>query len=773
VAKHKKQPRLRFLDRVHQPASADPEQTGLQAFLKGDLSGAIGQWNAIAAPRDAVKAALAEVYFRRGLLASDPAARQADLDRAERLQPGEARITYLQGIEAHRRGELAQAVARYQTVLRADPSWPGAALLLGLATLRREPASDMAALLGSTPAIRAQLAPVQTLLQGGAPPLGAGTALDAFWHGLGLIEAGDGSALALLEDNRSLPAAHAGVIRRYYRGVAAAQTGDREAAFKAWRSSLRPDDSPSWLKSNLIALLVESDGARLDQEDLLADSPFHTILRDMAANDTDLAEQMAMSLDRAARQAAATKEWRTAAARWEKARALVSAVPKLGTPRRLHHNLAIAYESLERWHDAAEAWRALLRTRPRGAKREQTGQAADYSDAQWRWIQDRVIECYKRADTPGEAVALYRQALKRDPQDVELHMGLALALIANEQEQAATNELQRVLDIDPKHIAARLELSEIAVQYDDYDWALRLLRGAHADAPDRENVTRALVSALREQGRSLHMSLSFGKAIMAYAEGARLAPDDWEFPMDMARAYFDKKQPKQARERLQHTATLIGNDPRGWTQLIGTWAVAGDLDEARAALEQAEARPGLPGDFHLEIATFLLGSPRAILPPVPSIGRTVSSSTESLVSLAVEAIERGAARNAGSAGYRDRAARSLMLDHPAAALRWATEAVHLAPESPENLVTLGIVLGLNALAKDAELMLRSAARLARKQGKSELAARATSFIRLVGNAASLRQEILMAKAFEQLDRLGELDLFDDMDMPDYMDPFGL
>jgi tetratricopeptide (TPR) repeat protein len=772
VAKHKKQPRLRFLERVGQPAPADPEQAGLRAFLSGNLQAAITQWSTIAAPREAVKAALAEAYFRRGMLATDPALRHADLDRAERLQADDVRISYVLGIEAHRRGDFAQASTHYRAALTSDPSWPGVALLLGLATLHLEPRADLATLPGSTPEARATLAPIQTLMQAGVPPLNAGTALDSLWHGLGLIDAGDGSALPLLDDNRPLPAAQAGVIRRYYRGVAAAQSGDMDAAFKAWRNSLRPGRSSPWLRSNMVVMLLENDGARLDQEDLLADSPLTRFLYDEASTDIALAEQLAKSLDRAARQASEARDWSSAAARWEKARSLISAVPALGTPRRLHHNLAIAYEMMERWHDAAEAWRALLRTRPRGVRRAQAGREPDYSDTQWRWIQDRVIECYKRADTPGEAVTLYRQALKKAPQDVELHMGLALALIANEQEQAATNELQRVLEIDPKHIDARVELSDLIMDY-DYQGALRLLRGAHADAPDRDNVTHALASALRDAGRELHADGSYKTAIALYEEGSKLLPDDWEFPLDSARVYFDQKKPAQGRERLEQVAALVGNDPRGRLQLIATWAASGDFSSARDALEQAESLPGLPYDFHLELAKLLLASQKAPQLSFARVAQKADANAERLQSLAVEFIERGAARNADNADYHDRSARALMLELPAVAMGLASEAVRLAPGSPQNLITLGLMQGLNGLSREAEQTLRGAARLARKQGNTGLADTATAFIRLTGNATSLREELMYTMAFEQLKQLGIGGMLDDLDIPDDIDSFGL
>jgi tetratricopeptide (TPR) repeat protein len=266
-----------------------------------------------------------------------------------------------------------------------------------------------------------------------------------------------------------------------------------------------------------------------------------------------------------------------------------------------------------------------------------------------------------------------------------------------------------VLEIDPKHIDARLELGDLIMEY-DVQGALRLMRGAHADAPDRDDVTQALASALRDLGRELHGSGSYDKALALYEEGSRLLPGDWEFPLEEAQVYFDKRKPVQAGQRLEHAAALVGNDPRGRLQLIATWAVAGNLAAARAALEQAESRPGLPNDFHLELARLLLAGQSAAQPPFAPARRKAAANTERLQGMAVEVIERGAARNVDNADYYDRAARALMFDRPAVALGLAGEAVRLVPESPDNLVTLGIVQGLNAQSREAEQTLRGAPR---------------------------------------------------------------
>ncbi|MGH2387866.1 MAG: tetratricopeptide repeat protein, partial [Chloroflexota bacterium] len=281
MAKHKKRPTLRIFDRIKQPAQPDPARDGLYAFQGGKLDEAIGIWRAISPQTDALKTALAEAYVRRALLhiAVPPAA--ADLLRAERLQPTDPRVQYLLGLAAHHAGDPAEAATRYRTVLEADPAWPGAGLLLGLAILRQDAPADLAALPGSTPEIRTALAPIQTLLRGGQPADHEG-AVDRFWYGLGLIRAGDGSAREALEDNRPLPAARVTAIRRYYRGVAAAQQDELDVAFRAWQHVSGDSASQPWLSANLAAVLLQIDAVHLDPENLEGNNPLGRRLRALA-----------------------------------------------------------------------------------------------------------------------------------------------------------------------------------------------------------------------------------------------------------------------------------------------------------------------------------------------------------------------------------------------------------------------------------------------------------------------------------------------------------
>jgi hypothetical protein len=68
---------------------------------------------------------------------------------------------------------------------------------------------------------------------------------------------------------------------------------------------------------------------------------------------------------------------------------------------------------------------------------------------------------------------------------------------------------------------------------------------------------------------------------------------------------------------------------------------------------------------------------------------------------------------------------------------------------------------------------RCAARLARKQGKSDLADTATLLIQLARQPATLREELMLMLTFERLRSLGAMDMLGGMDMPDDFDSFGL
>ena len=712
----------------------DQFQQGLRAFEAGNFDGAITVWSPLAQRDPRVQAPLAEAFFRRAIAHHSVEARVSGLEYALRLAQGDTRYQYHLGLARHLTGDFAAAIRHYRTVLDADRDWPGAAMVLALASLEQDAHVDLAALPGSTPAVRAALAPVQALLQGNIPAPAGDSPLDRLWQGLGRLRAGDSAAGDILADGRPLPSAAADAVRHYYLGVAAAQAGDPRRALQAWQHpSVTRLDRP-WLHDNLVAVLLQRLGEQLASDDTVGAAATAQQALPFAGGSTALAEAIVVASDRAAHAAATAGNWEQAAALWETARDAVGSVPGLGSPRPLLHNLALAYEAQERWLEAAEAWRAMLRTRPR--RRDTRADDGQMSDAQWAWVRRRVVEAYKRAGTPGEAVAVFRQAIKADPGDLEMRLQLAEALLANDQAQAASNELQRILQIDPQHVEAQLRLASLHIESSEWQAAEQLIRRVLAQQPAHAEAQRYLARLLLGHGTALHEGGQLAAARRRFEEGQQAAPDDYRFPLNLARIAVDQRKSGQIRPLLERALELGADQPAAYVAIIDCWSAADQIAEARAVLARAEAELTLAPDFYLELGTTLLaqeappplfGSPFGLPIPRPAPTDTPRSL------LATEVLDRAVALRPDDPRLRLAIAAGLVSSRVDLALTYAEAAAKLSPDDPNVLLMLGLVLDLNDRTRDAKQTLRRAARLARQQGRRDLADHADTLYRGAGD----------------------------------------
>jgi len=699
----------------------DMRQRGLQLFQAGKYDEAIEIWSRILPSEPTLTAALAEAYFRRSLTRRLNAERLLDVRRALGLRPNEPRFRYHLGLTLHHDGHLDAAIEQYEAVLRKDPGWRGANLVLMLARLEQDPAADLAALPGYNAQVRTILAPAQSLLRGVAPAIEGEKEkpIERLWRGLGAILQGDGSAREALSDHRTLPAARAAMIRRYYLGVAAAQAGDFGAALEAWQHLHGQHLETPWLRDNLTGVILhrlsEDDGADVARTAQIA----HDAVS-VAAGNTALAEPVVQALDRGAQAAATCGDWAQATLLWLDARQVVSTNVGLGSPRPILHNLALAYEAQEQWMEAAEMWRAMLRTRPRTG-----GDAGRPEDAQWAWVRKRVIECYKRAGAPGEAVTIFRQAIKAAPDDLDVRLQLVDALIANDQAQAASNEVERILAIDPAHIDARLRGAALLGIREEFEAGRAMLRPILEQQPEHQDARQGMVALLLAEGQRSLQWYNHVAAERLFEEAQQYAPDDWRPPLHRARIAIAQGKLDRARELLARVLDLAGDQSDAYLQVIDAWAVAEQMDEVRAAVARAEAALPLTADFFIEVGLMLLQRdlPPApaffggFLPRLPKRGGTETPRSR----LAGELLDRGLAGQPDQGHVRRALAIKLLQIDPVLGLRYAEEAARMLPDDPDAAMTLAVLQVMNEHRREAKDTLRRGARLARKQGKVELA----------------------------------------------------
>ena len=191
-------------------------------------------------------------------------------------------------------------------------------------------------------------------------------------------------------------------ILSYYLGVAAMRGDDRVSAAAAWQRAREAGVATSWSNQNLGALVQEDMFAAVS-EDRWQDA-VNALKREPAlAQNRILAETAALAYYHLGYEAGLAGRWSTAVQHWR-------AANELHGSRYLAQNLALAEEALGNWEQAAEAWRDMVRRRPRKPDHP------DYlSDAQVAAIWNHVAECYQRAGAGEEAVKTLRAAANTPP----------------------------------------------------------------------------------------------------------------------------------------------------------------------------------------------------------------------------------------------------------------------------------------------------------------------------------------------------------------------
>lgn len=722
---------------------ATPREQGLRAFQAGRYDAAIAHWAPLVAADPALARAFVEALLRRalGLAAATP---KDDLRRAAALDPADPRLPFHLGRLLHQDGRLAEAAEQYRRALMIDPAHGAAARLLALATLQQDHGADLAALPGMTAEIHAWAAPAQALLLGQQPPADE-SPLGTFWRGLALLARHSPAALAALSDERPLPGPAIAPHRAYYRGAAEALSGDSRTAIERWGQLVEAGHAPDGAAQNLAALLT----ARLSAL-LAAGKP--EAAGELAWRWWSLPGHPAFDelriqlLDGAARAAAAAGDWARAAERWEAARHILAGAQGLGSPRPILHNLALAYERQEHWEEAADAWRALLRTRRR---------AADEGDEarRWAWVRARVIECYRHAGRPDEAVTVFRQALKLDPNDLELRLQLADALYANEQDRAAYNEIQRILKIDPHYPEAVLRQAEYLTSRYQLAEAQALARDLAERNPGRADLRARVGQLFLDHGRAHSGFGDYKAAYNAFVEGERYAPDEPRFALNQARMLGLLRRPGDTAALIERALAVGGERHETWVLAIETWFMLDDLEAARALIARYERERAPGADDYLALGFQLLSA--ALPPPPPAFLARFAPppppKDTPWTRLAIEQVERGVALRPDDSRALLGIASFLMLPRPDLAVDYAARAVALAPDDPEALIVQGVAMGLAGQVPAAKETLQRAAQLARQQGRPDLRAQAQELRRVVGTP-TLR--LMLSSAFHGA---GELD----------------
>ncbi|MBI2503699.1 MAG: tetratricopeptide repeat protein [Candidatus Latescibacteria bacterium] len=717
--------------------AAQPKALGLSLFRQGDYAGAIAQWSKLEGDPQ-ICPALAEAHFRLALASRHhPAEAEAELRRAVDGCPQEARYWYHLGLALHRADQLEEARAAYAFAAELGYQDQGLGLVRGLAEVEVSPSLSLATLPWLSAEDQAALTPVAALLRGepqtvlAAAPgswweqlkaLGRADLSAALWQGLAWLEKGEPvQALEQLTLNKGQQLrAGAEQVRVFYRGLAMATAGDPQAALAEWtevaRSSAkakipllpRLHQGLAQLRAQHLAQLQDAgqwaELLRQAQEGLgLAPGASHLLQFQLAAS-----QHLATA-------AAGAGEWVKALAHWQRMRSVLEQHADLGPLPPVLRNLAIAHEALEQWEPAAQAWTALLRTLPRRtAKKREPG---DQMEEERAWLRRRSLDNHHRAGRPDQAIAAYKQAVKAAPEDLELRLELASALLANDQTIAARNELHRILEKDEHHTGAHQLLAEVHQTRQEWEEAERSLRRAVAIDPADEKIRRGLVQLMGKRGVAEFNTGRYRQAQQTYTEALAFSPADLHLLALLADTELVLGNARAAQECLE--AALATGKPEAYGKVFECWIKHRRQAEARQLVARAEKEGAADARFYLTAGTACLTY--APLPTSFSLGPRFKKKTPTpQEKWGREMLQKSLALSPDRGEGLHRLLDAIGPLQPELALEYAGQLCELEPKEPRTLMNLGL---LQAMAQDLEAAretLGRAERLAREQGQKEL-----------------------------------------------------
>jgi tetratricopeptide (TPR) repeat protein len=250
--------------------------------------------------------------------------------------------------------------------------------------------------------------------------------LPPIWQGLTALVQGDTATASIVLNPLASPDSDASpqvrTVVRYYLGVIAAQGDQWEAALAHWQAAQSDGFNPPRLRRNISAvayhqaLQAQQTGQPQQAQKLLE------LVSDPGSHVRGLAQQLSWEAGYAAAQ---KSDWQQALANWQQAEQAGD------DSRRLLFNLALAYQHQEKFWQAADSWRTLLRRRPRKADHPDA-----LTDQQVARIWQNVAENYSKAGHYEEAITTYRNALKWAPENLEIRLKLVDALQSEGRWQA-------------------------------------------------------------------------------------------------------------------------------------------------------------------------------------------------------------------------------------------------------------------------------------------------------------------------------------------------
>ena len=153
-----------------------------------------------------------------------------------------------------------------------------------------------------------------------------------------------------------------------------------------------------------------------------------------------------------------------------------------------------------------------------------------------------------------EAIQMYLQALKLNPEDEEVHFNLGFAYALQGRTDDAIRHYNEALKVFPDYVEAHNNLGRLLLDRRQYDEAIKHLSVSLQLMPENSTALNSLGRALAEQGQTK-------EAIVHFSEAVRLRPDYLEARCNLGNAYLSLGRAEEAVAQFSEALRLNPNFP--------------------------------------------------------------------------------------------------------------------------------------------------------------------------------------------------------------------
>jgi superkiller protein 3 len=180
-------------------------------------------------------------------------------------------------------------------------------------------------------------------------------------------------------------------------------------------------------------------------------------------------------------------------------------------------------------------------------------------------ILNRQADLLLKKGSVTEAMGMWTNALLIEPNQKKILYKLGVAYLDNQSnEEAAKEQFEKVVLLDPKHYEAHKKLGEIYRERNDLTAAVRCLKSALKVKPADAEALKALAEILVAQGKS-------AKAEPVLKRAIKYNPKDPELKIALARLYYKQGKYRKAEKLFYAAYQIKRNDVDVMLALVSTY----------------------------------------------------------------------------------------------------------------------------------------------------------------------------------------------------------